>query len=326
MIDGEKMAAVLWSSCMLALLLLAGCRAPHPRTIAVIPQTTAEELWESAHAGVEKAALGTPWKIYWNGPSRADEIDRQIALVEAAIEQRDGGLILAPDHAVALSTVVRRAVAVGIPTVILDARLSIPPSIKLTYIQSDNQEMGRLAADRMREILHGNGAVAVLGLDPDMPGTVERARAFREELAASAPRIHILLEQPGGFKLGQSEQDSETLLDTQPGLNAIFTVNVNALRGSYIALKTLQKVSQVRLIGCGQDLDLLSYVRKGEIDSIVAENTYAMGLDALHAIEIESRGRSAVPPARIEPFLVTRENIDEPAVQQLLTMNWRPRR
>src|ERR1700759_2632871 len=70
--------------CGLLALLLAGCSRGHPHTIAVVPQTTAQEIWEADHAGVAKALLGTTWKERWNGPSSETEVDRQIALVKDA--------------------------------------------------------------------------------------------------------------------------------------------------------------------------------------------------------------------------------------------------
>src|SRR6201996_6047192 len=45
--------------CGFLALLLAGCSRGHPHTIAVVPQTTAQEIWEAEHAGVAKALLRT---------------------------------------------------------------------------------------------------------------------------------------------------------------------------------------------------------------------------------------------------------------------------
>jgi hypothetical protein len=58
-----------------ALLFASGCTRSHSLTVAVIPETTAQELWEVEHAGVASAAIGTNWEIYWNGPSREDDVD-----------------------------------------------------------------------------------------------------------------------------------------------------------------------------------------------------------------------------------------------------------
>jgi ribose transport system substrate-binding protein len=304
--------------------LAAGCARSHSRTIAVVPQTTAQEIWEGEHAGVAKALLGTAWKARWNGPSSETEVDRQIALVEQAIRQRDGGLILAPDHPVALTTAVRRAAEQGMPVVVIDATLNLPQSLHVTYLLNDEQQTGELAADRIGAILHGQGTVAVLGATPALMGTGARAAAFRQRMAMRYPGVKVLEPQPGLFRTSLAEQSTEELLASHPDLNAIFTLTVGATRGVYRGLKLKQRIHQVHLVACDQDLDLVYYLRLGEIDSLVAENTYAMGYQAARLVMGVERAEGQV--TRFAPRLVTRENVDTPEIQQMLNMDWRPSR
>jgi ribose transport system substrate-binding protein len=309
-------------------LLLGGCSRGHPHTIAVVPQTTAQEIWEAEHAGVAKALLGTGWTERWNGPSSETEVDRQIALVEQAIRQGDGGLILAPDHPLALTTAVRRAAEQGMPVVVVDATLNLPSSLHVDYLMNDEQQTGALAADRIGAILHGRGTVAVLGETPALMGTVARAEAFRRTMEARYPGITVLDPLPGRFRTNLAEQDTEELLASHPELDAMFTLTVGATRGVYRGLKLKQRIRQVHLVACDQDLDLVYYLRLGEIDSLVAENTFAMGYQATRLIT-QHRARRTPGNAqgrvlRFAPRLVTRDNVDTPEIQQMLNMDWRP--
>jgi ribose transport system substrate-binding protein len=308
------------AACCALNVLLAGCSHGHSHTIAVVPQTTAQEIWEAEHAGVAKALLGTDWKERWNGPSSEMEVDRQIALVEQAIRQHDGGLILAPDHPVALATAVRRAAEQGMPVVIVNATLDLPPALDVDYLLNDEQKTGELAADRIGAILHGHGTVAVLGSTTALMETIARSEAFRQRMAAQYPGITVLDPLPGIFRTNLAEQETEELLASHPEVNAIFTLTVGATRGVYRGLKLKQRIQQVPLVACDQDLDLLYYLRLGEIDSLIAENTFAMGYQATRLIT-EHRTRQVM---RFEPRLVTRENVDAPEIQQMLNMDWRP--
>jgi ribose transport system substrate-binding protein len=289
-----------------------------------VPQTTAQEIWEAEHAGVAKALLGTPWRERWNGPSSETEVDRQIALVQQAIRQRDGGLILAPDHPVALTTAVRMAAEQGMPVVILDATLNLPASLDVDYLLNDEQQTGALAADRVGAVLHGRGTVAVLGETPALMATVARAAAFRQRMASRYPGITVLDPLPGRFRTNLAEQDTEELLASHPDLDAIFTVTVGATRGVYRGLKLKQRIRQVHLVACDQDLDLLYYLRLGEIDSLVAENTFAMGYQATRLITGHRAGAAQGQVLHFAPRLVTRENVDTLEIQQMLNMDWRP--
>ena len=315
---------------LLACCAVAGCSRGQPRVIAVVPQTTAQELWEAEHAGVAKALLGSGWRQRWNGPSSETEVDRQIALVQTAIRQRYGGLILAPDHPVALTTAVRMAAEQGMPVVVIDATLNLPPSLHVDYLLNDEQQTGELAADRIGAVLGGHGTAAVLGTSPALMGTVARSEAFRQRMAAKYPGIKVLDPLPGSFRTNLAEQDTEELLAAHPDLGALFTVTIGATRGAYRGLKLERRIHQVRLVACDQDLDLLYYLRLGEIDAVVAEDTYAMGFAAARLV-MEHRAGTAKrsdatsdTPLRFAPRLVTRENVDRPEIQQMLNMDWRP--
>src|SRR5579872_3568977 len=83
---------------------LAGCRSRGPVTIAVIPRTSGTFLWEPMHVGAELAAQKTGLNIYWNAPTREDDIQGQITLLEKVVAREYKGLILAPDHELALIT------------------------------------------------------------------------------------------------------------------------------------------------------------------------------------------------------------------------------
>ena len=135
----------------------------------------------------------------WNGPSSETEVDRQIALVQQAIRQRDGGLILAPDHPVALTTAVRRAAEQGMPVVVIDATLNLPPSLDVDYLLNDEQKAGALAADRIGAILHGRGTVAVLGSTTALMGTVRALRSIPAADGGAVSSITVLDPLPASF-------------------------------------------------------------------------------------------------------------------------------
>jgi ribose transport system substrate-binding protein len=307
------------------LVLASGCARSHRHTVAVIPEITALETSEGEHAGVASAVLGTNWKIYWNAAGRKDDVARQIELVENAIALRDGGLILSPDHPLALNTLVSRAIARGIPTVIVGSHLSIPPNPKLAYILNDDEETGKLAADRAGTILNGRGNVALIGSEPAISATALRTAAFRHRLSENYSAIHILNDLPSSRTIEQGSVGAQQILERYPKLDAIIALDIIATRTSFSALKS-QKNQGVRVIACDQELDLLYYLRKGQIDSVIVENTFEMGYRAMNLIKAGLRGESISGSQLLAPVLVTRENVDQPDVQRMLSMDWRPTR
>ena len=304
-------------------LIACGCAPENARTIAVIPGTTATEFWEAAHGGAEAAGRDAGVRIYWNGPTREDDIERQIGLVERAIDSDYAGLVVAPTNYLALVGSVRQALSKHIPTVVIRSSLPIPPGQGLSYILNDDWETGRLAATRIGTLLTGKGQVAVLGLDPSGPRSVLRARAIEAELAKSFPEVSVIEKRSGSSNTAEVQQIAQEILIDNPALDAIVTLDVTATEGAWAALTALKKGKQVKLVGCEQEVDLMAGIRHGEIDSVIVENTYEMGFRAVHAIAAQLRGESVPGKIELKPVLVTKANIDSDEVQKMLSVNWR---
>lgn len=307
----------------LALAILpgaAGCHMSQAPVIAVIPRTTALVLWEAEHSGAEAAARKAGFSIYWNAPTSEDDAEGQIAFIQHAIGRGAQGLVLAPDQALALMVPVRDVVARGIPTVVISSPLPVPPGGKLSYILNDEDQTGRIAAERIGSILHGKGSVAVLGIDSDVTGIVLRAHAFERYLEAEFPGIKIVDERAGGFNIAQAQEVTEDVLGKNPDLDAILALHSSATRGTYIALQNKGLFGRVKLVACEQEL--IPPLVTGEIDSIIVENTYEMGYRAIELIAAERRGEPVPAEVKLAPKLVTRENLNAPEVQKMLSMDW----
>jgi ribose transport system substrate-binding protein len=308
---------------MSAAAIFAGCKSHTSRTIAVIPETTATELWEAAHAGAERAGHELGFHVYWNAPTREDDVEKQIALVERAVRNEYAGLVLAPAQYLALVAPVREVLANHIPTVIIRSPLSISPGNGLSYVLNDDEETGRIAAMRIGLLLQGRGTVAVLGIDPNVTGIVVRAHAFASVLAREFRDISIVERRMGRPNSAEAQQVAEDILAGTPKLDAIVGLNTAATQGALIALRVFGKNRKIRLVGCDQEIDLMAGVRRGDIDSIIVENTYEMGYQAVQLIAAQERGETVPGETRLRPTLVTRVNIDTPEVQRILSVNWR---
>jgi ribose transport system substrate-binding protein len=304
------------------MISLSNCAFSHNETIAVIPQTTGFSLWEAEHAGAEAAAIQTGYRLYWNAPTRSDDVERQIQFVNQAVKNGDRGLILAPDQSLALITPVRRAIARNVNTVIVGSPLSIPPGRGLAYILNDDEETGRLVAERLGRILHGKGSVAIIGINPDVTSILMQVRACEDSLQRLLPNIHIVERRPRSYNAADAVQVAADILDSHPDLNAIWALSAVETGGTFVALEASHKIDPVKLIGSEQDLDLIAHIRNGQMDSLAIEDTYQMGYQAVLLISKVTRGEPVPLETKLEPTLVTRENVDTAEVQRQLSQRW----
>ena len=296
-----------------------GCRAPSPPTLAFIPQMTADDVWEPSHAGALQAVQRSGYHLYWNGPTDDADVQGQIALLDTVVARGYKGIILAPDRSLALMMPVEKALLHGIPIVIVGSPLPLPAQGKLFYVLNDEEQAGRLAALRIGQQLHGQGQVAILGIDPEAVGMVERVQAFGATLDKEFPGISIVTRRADSQSEPQAEQSTEDTLRAYPQLTAVFALTRNATTAAFEALQQSSRSRRVLLMGCSQRYELLYFLSQGWLDSLLVENTYDMGRQAAQTLLEEDAGRRPPSVQYVQPVLVTRQNMYDSALLPVLT-------
>lgn len=300
---------------------LLGCRRAERPVIAIIPATTAQEVWESARVEASRMANTWGWDTFSNGPSREDDILRQIQIMDKEVKMGVAGIILAPDHAVALISPVRAAVGKNIPVAILDNPLAAPPREDVVFVLNDYAATGRIAAERAARYLKAaDNEVAILGVHPNFLGTIVAADTIKSELHRYNPDVRFI-EQRSTFGPTEAEDSADELLRTHPALRAIVTLNVSQTRAAYNSLSRAKLIGKVALIGCEQDFDIVYRVRTGEMDSVIAKDTGTMVRDAMQWIHQRRQGAVTGGTIVVEPTLVTKQNVDSPGIQRILAVS-----
>jgi len=307
------------------LLVCIGCTRSSQPIIAFIPQTTADDLWEPAHQGALDATKATAYSIYWNGPTSDDDIQTQIGLLDEAVDRHAAGIILAPNHSLALMIPVLRATSRNIPIVVIGSPLSLSASSRLFYVLNDEEEEGRIAARRIGEQLDDKGSVAILGLNPDNGGEFQRMRAFEATLLHEFPHITILARYLTSSSQAQAEQIAHRVVTGNHRPDAILAFTRKSTLGALRAIESGGKGKRIILVGCDQNYALLYYLSQGKVDSIIAENTYEMGFQAAQVILSAGSGNHPADMSYVKPILITRENMSSPVLLNILTHDARVR-
>jgi ribose transport system substrate-binding protein len=277
-------------------------------------------LWEPEHAGADDAARLHGISVYWNAPTRANDVQKQIALVERVSSERYAGVILSPDETLAFRTPIKQLLTKHIPLVVVGTELGIGPDRSLSYVVSDEVAAGKMAAHRVALLLHDEGSVAVLGMDPKLANIMLRERSFEYALADEFPRIHVVARRLGQTNVSQEQETAEELLRSKPNPDALVAFSAESTRGAYYALVEFRKNSAIKLVGFDQDL--LPPLRTGDLDSVIVENTYEMGRVAVEEIEARLRGAPVAERVVIAPQLVTRDNMDTPEIRKMFSARW----
>ncbi|MES1257550.1 MAG: substrate-binding domain-containing protein, partial [Acidobacteriota bacterium] len=293
-------------------------RVPATPTIAFIPQAAGPLLWEVEQFGATVAAEKLKYHLYWNAPTSENDVAGQISLIDKVVRGRYQGLVVAPNHPLAILSPLRRALAAGLPVVIVSAPLDLPASGKLGYIVNDDEKMGELAAAEVARLIRGKGLIALAGLARYAPGVKDRVRGAERFLATRFPEIRIVSRVGGAYNTSRAEELTSGVVDSHPGLKAVLSFTASSTRGVHAALKSRSLQGTVRLVGCEQDADLIGYVSNGEIAAVLAENTYRMGYEAVGLIAASLAGKPLPPRSVVPPLLITEQNFTS-AEARLLT-------
>ena len=306
-----------WAPCVIMLAALGGGaywigsrRPPAVPTIAFVPKTAGAMLWEVEHHGARTAAERVNLHLYWNAPTSENDMAGQVMLVDRVIRGNYQGLVLAPNHSRAILAPLRRAIAAGLPVVVVSSPLDFPASDKLGYIVNDDEKMGEIAAAEIARLINGKGSIAIVGLTRYAPGVMERARGAERLLASCFPDIRVVSRGGGSYNAARVEELTNSVVDAHPELKAVLSFTAVSTRGAFAALKSRSMQQAIRIVGCEQDSDLIGYVGAGEIAAIAAENTYRMGYDAVELIAASRAGKPIPARSVTPPLLITKQNFN----------------
>jgi ribose transport system substrate-binding protein len=328
---GYDAVVTLCRHAVVALLAAALCGAPAckrqagPRgiTLAVIPQGSTHEFWKSIHAGAVKASRdlakeGSAVTIIWKGPLREDDREQQTQVVEGFISQGVQGIVLAPFDSHALVRPVEEAARARIPTVVIDSGLQTEQIV--SFVATDNEKGGALAADRMAELLHDQGKVLLLRYQEGSASTEARERGFVQHLKQGHPGITLISSnQYAGPTRDTAKRASENLLTRHGGeVQGIFTPNESSTAGMLLALQDSQKAGHVSFVGFDTSDTFVEAMRAGQLHGLVVQDPFRMGELGVRTMVDHLRGKPVERRVDTGATMVTPENMNQPEVQRLL--------
>jgi len=293
-------------------------------TIAVIPKGTTHEFWKSIHAGANKAAReftsqGTEVELNWKGPLREDDREQQIQVVEGFTSQGVNGIVLAPLDSRALVRPVEEAKRAGVPTVIIDSGLESTEIV--SFVATDNYKGGRFAGEEMGRLLGGKGNVILLRYAVGSASTEARESGFLDVLKTNYAGIKIISsDQHAGATRELAYQASQNVLNRfGREANGIFCPCEPPTIAMTKALRDLGLAGgKVKMIGFDAGSQSVADMKNGDVQALVVQNPVLMGYLGVVTAVKHLRGEKVEKRIDTGVSLITRENMDQPEMKELL--------
>lgn len=308
----------------LAVGMFAQAWAATELTIAVVPKGTTHEFWKAVNAGAFKArdALrqrGLKVEVIWKGPLKEDDRDQQVQTVENFMTRRVSGIVLAPLDSQALARPVANAVKAGIPVVIIDSDLKSDQ--QTSFVATDNYKGGAMAARHLGKLLNGAGNVILLRYAVGSASTEQREAGFLDTLKADFAGIRVVSsDQHAGATRESAYQVSQNLLNRfGRDLHGVFAPNETATIAMAKALRDRgQGGGKVKMVGFDAGAPEVADLRNGDLQGLVVQDPLKMGYLGVMTLVDQLEGRRVEKRIETMVTLVTRENMEEPEVRDLL--------
>ncbi len=297
------------------MMLFPGCNRQSKVVVGVVPKGANHIFWQTVHAGAIKAAREYGFEVEWNAPTLEIDSSRQIDIVESMVNRRLAGIVLAPVDKKALVAVVERAAKAGVPVSIFDS--GIDTDQRISYVATNNEEGGRMAARRLGEAIGGKGKVAVIGFMPGSASTMEREHGFQDEMRSRFPDVNVVGLLFGMADRAKAMAATENVLTAHPDLAGLFADNESSSAGAVQALKS-RNARQVKLVAFDASDQLIADLKAGWIDSIVVQNPFRMGYESTKAIGLHLRGQPLTKLIDSGATLVTPSNLESTDMKELL--------
>jgi ribose transport system substrate-binding protein len=346
----RRWAHLTWAAVACSALIgCSGQKQDYKYRIAVIPKGLTHQFWQSIDRGAERAAAdlgeqGIKVKIDWVGPRTEDDAQVQINILQQQVAGRASGIVLAPQNSTQMVKPVERAVAAGIPVVVIDSGLD-KRDVIVKYVATNNYRGGQLAAEHLLKTLKAEGKAApklvLFRYSPGSESTDQREKGFEDHVnkvieqqkKKGEPAITWLsTNKYAGATINSAHQAAMPLLNglKDEGIDGIFAPNESSATGMLKALRSLGLNQKVHLMGFDSSAPLLDAVRDGDIDGLIVQDPYKMGYLGVWILVQHLEGHDVAPDGDKDlstgEHVVTKENLDEQSTRELFDEELQKRR
>jgi len=177
----------------------------------------------------------------------------------------------------------------NIPVLTIDT--DSPNSNRICYIGTDNYTAGKVAGEKMAEILGGKGKVAIATGSLTAMNSLERMKGFRDAIK-EYPEIEII--KPilcDNEETSKAVELAETAILNNPDLDAFFGVYVFNGPSAAKAVESAGKEGEIHIVSFDVTDEHLNLINEGLIDATIAQKQYMMGYEGVKIIhEINKNG------------------------------------
>jgi len=257
----------------LALCMLTGCqRHSYSETYYLIADNIGLAYWQTAIAGFNAAAHQYGVKAVVAGPKNFDT-QAELQALENAVAAKPSGILISVADATLLQDEINKAIDAGIPVLTFDS--DAPHSHRIYFIGTNNLEAGHLGGQRVVDKLNGKGNVVFFTIT-GQPNLDERLNGY-EETFASHPGIKTaeIVNIKGNSNVAFDATQRLVPLKGPDKIDAFVCLEASSCKAVAEVLSR-DNITDRLVVAMDVDPGTLDFIKKGVIDSTIAQKPYTM--------------------------------------------------
>jgi ribose transport system substrate-binding protein len=313
-------AGALAAAAVLTLLygssrLFGAAPAPARRAIVIFKTIdyTGTPFWGNVREGAESAGRDYNVSVSVRGPMDERDVQGQIAIVRAAIDEKPDAILLAAADFNLLVPLAKEVKARRIPLVCVDSFINSDDAD--VRIGTDNYEGGRKCAAALLRCVPEGGLVAVMSYVKGSSTAIDRESGVRDALDG---KVRILDTLYSDSDARTAYVQAKILLARTPLLRGIAALNDPTARGAAQALAESGRADRIALVGFDNSFLVMKSTERGIIRDTIVQMPFNMGYLGIRAARELMDGKRPARSINTGSVDVTRANMFLPDNQKLL--------
>ncbi|WP_405111190.1 substrate-binding domain-containing protein [Paenibacillus sp. FSL K6-1217] len=254
-----------------------------PLTFGIIyPMVNA--TYEMITGKAEAVARKHNVELLVQAPDEAN-LEQQIRIMEMMIKRGVDGIAIAPVDSQALTAMINKAAAQGIPVVCFES--DSPASRREAYIGADNRATGAVMGQTVERLLSGKGMILVESGMSRMQSTRERLLGLQNYLTRHTD-IDILEIRHNDGSEERAALQLEQMISDHPHFSAL--VNLDFVSSTSSVLVWKAKGLKRYNLALGLTPALQQALDNGQITQVISQNEQNWGEDIINTLLLRAKG------------------------------------
>ena len=284
--------------------------------IPLISKGFQHQFWQAVKQGAERAAKVYNVSITFEGPESESMVDKQIEMLQAALDKKPNAIGLAALDSKAVIPLLERARTLHIPVIGFDS--GVDSDIPVTTAATNNVAAAALAADKMAALIGNAGEIALVVHDQTSRTGIDRRDGFVDEIKRKHPKITIVDIQYGGGDHLKSTDLAKAIMQAHPNLKGFFGANEGSAIGVLNAVVELKKQGKIVVIGYDSGQAQMDAIRSGVMAGAITQNPVGIGYKCVEAAVKALKGEKLPKTIDTGFFWYDKTNIDSKQIAPLL--------